>query len=301
MVNIGSFNSLKVLRIGGGGYYLDGGENEGEIFLPKTDVHTEVKEGDEISVFLTRNAKRNAIATTMTPFVMPGNFGFLTVDSVSTYGALLDWGVSFPLFMPSREWKARLRVDETYLVYVYYDTETRQIIATMHTERYLNLTTPSYKMNQEVELLIAAEHESGYKVIVDNAYWGMIYSSEIFEYVEIGMKTKGYVKYVREDGKVDVSLQKQGISVVNTLDDLILSSLEKKGGFLPFNDKSDPDEIADNFGCSKKAFKKCIGVLYKHRRIQIEEDGIRLISTKEPVAPKDDSQESQKNNEESGE
>ncbi len=280
MLNIGEMNTLKVVRVGGPGYYLDGGDDEGEIFLPKTDVHSDVAVGDELKVFLYRNAKRNALATTHEPSVMPGHFGFLTADQVSTYGALLDWGISSPLFMPSREWKTRIRVGGSYLVYVYYDKETEQIIATMHTERYLDQTQPAYPMNQEVSVLFTDSHPLGYKVIVDDAFKGMVYHNEIFEYVEIGMRTTGYVKYVRADGKIDVALQKQGLSVVNTIDDLIISDLKRNGGFLPVSDKSDPDEIADRFGCSKKAFKKCIGVLYKHRRIAIEEDGIRLLNDK---------------------
>ena len=281
MLNIGEMNSLKVLRIAGAGYYLDGGDAEGEIFLPKTDVHTDVAVGDEIKVFLYRNAKRNAVATTHEPSVMPGQFGFLSADSVSTYGALLDWGLSTPVFMPSREWKTRIRVGGTYLVYVYYDKETEQVIATMHTERYIDQSKPEYAMNQEVSVLITDTHPLGYKVFVDDAFKGMIYANEVFEYIEVGMRVKGYVKYVRPDGKIDVALQKQGLSVVNSIDDLIIADLQRSGGFIPVSDKSDPDEIADRFGCSKKAFKKCIGVLYKHRRIAIEDDGIRLLSTKD--------------------
>ena len=280
MLNIGEMNTLKVVRIGGPGYYLDGGDDEGEIILPKTDVHTDVEVGDEVSVFLYRNAKRNAMATTHEPSVMPGHFGYLTADQVSTYGALLDWGISTPLFMPSREWKTRIRVGGSYLVYVYYDKETEQIIATMHTERYLDLVKPAFAMNDAVSVLFTDTHPLGYKVIVDDAFKGMVYNNEIFEYVEIGMRTTGYVKYVRADGKIDVALQKQGLSVVNTIDDLVISELKRNGGFLAVTDKSDPDEIADLFGCSKKAFKKCIGVLYKHRRIAIEDDGIRLLNDK---------------------
>lgn len=280
MINIGEMNVLKVVRIGGPGYYLDGGEDEGEIFLPKTDVHTDVAVGDEVKVFLYRNAKRNALATTHEPSVMPGHFGYLTADQVSAYGALLDWGLSSPVFMPSREWKTRVRVGGSYLVYVYYDKETEQIIATMHTEDYLDQAKPAYAMNQEVSVLFTGSHPLGYKVIVDDAFKGMVYNNEIFEYVEIGMRTTGYVKYVRGDGKIDVALQKQGLSVVNSIDDLIMSDLKRNGGFLPVTDKSDPDEIADRFGCSKKAFKKCIGVLYKHRRIAIEDNGIRLLNEK---------------------
>ena len=281
MITIGAINKLKILRIDNSGFYLEGDEEETEIFLARTDVHKTLSVGDEIEVFLTRNAKRNAIATTQFPSVFPGQFGFLMADSVNEFGALLDWGLSTPLFMPSREFKTRVRRDGVYLVYVYYDQQSHQIIATMHTERYLNQQTPEYVMNQEVELLITEAHERGYKVIIDNAFNGMIYENEIFEYVEVGMRTKGYIKYVREDGKIDVALQKQGVAVVNNLDDLILADLQRNGGFIPMGDKSDPDEIADRFGCSKKAFKKCIGVLYKHHRIMIENDGIRLISMKE--------------------
>ena len=282
MVKIGERNQLQVTRIDAKGYYLDGGENEGEIFLPKTDVHdVEVEIGTTIDVFLYRNVKRNAIATTHEPSVYPGKFGFMTAESVSTYGALLDWGISAPLFMPSREWRTAVRAGREYLVYVYYDSVTEQIIATMHTERYLDQDVPHYAMNSEVDLLVTDETELGWRVIVDNAYRGLIYNSEIFEYVERGMRTRGYVKYVRADGKIDVALQKQGLSVVNNLDDMILKELQRCGGYIALSDKSDPDVIADRFGCSKKVFKKTIGVLYKHRHILIEPEGIRLVSMKE--------------------
>ncbi len=276
MIEIGKINKLKILRKTEKEIVLDGGE-EGELSVPEREIPLDAITGDEIDVFIYRNAQRNAIATGIHPYVLAGEFDFLTVNETSDAGALLDWGLSRDLFLPAREQKMRVRVDNSYFVYVYYDLNSRQIIATTRIERFLGLTTPEYKMNQEVDLLFVKETEIGYRVIVDNAHWGMVYRSELFQPVSYGFRTKGYVKQVREDGKIDVSLQKQGYKVVDELGELILEKLQENGGFLLVNDKTNSDEISDLFACSKKSFKKTIGTLYREHRILIEDEGIRLV------------------------
>ena len=278
MITVGKLNKLKILRKTDKEIILDGQE-EGELLVPKREIPLDAITGDEIEVFIYRNAQRKAIATGVHPYIMAGEFDFLTVDEVSDAGALLDWGLSRGLFLPAREQKMRMRTDNSYLVYAYYDLDSRQIIATARIERFLGNTKPEYRMNQEVDLLIVKEAEIGYRVIVDNAHWGIIYRSEIFQPVECGLRTKGYVKQVREDGKIDVSLQKQGYKVVDELGELILEKLDENSGFLPVNDNSSSEEINDLFGCSKKSFKKTIGTLYRLQKIFITDEGIRSLNS----------------------
>ena len=277
MIAIGKLNTLKIIRETDKEIILDGQE-EGELFLPKREIPLDAITGDEIEVFIYRNAQRKAIATGIHPYVKAGEFDFLTVNETSEAGALLDWGLSRDLFLPAREQKMRVRVDGTYLVYVYYDLNTRQIIATMRIERFLGNMKPEYRMNQEVDLLVVKETEIGYRTIVDNAHWGMVYRNEIFQPVNCGLRTKGYVKQVREDGKIDVSFQKQGYKVVDELGEAILEKLRENGGFLFVNDKTNSEEINDLFGCSKKSFKKTIGTLYRYQKILITDEGIKLMS-----------------------
>ncbi|MCB9018167.1 MAG: GntR family transcriptional regulator [Prevotellaceae bacterium] len=279
-MEIGKLNKLEVLEITEKLIILDGGE-EGKLSVSRREIQQKPEVGENVEVFIYRNAKREAVATGFIPYAMAGEFDYMVVNEVSPAGALLDWGISKDLFLPSREETAKLRVDRSYLVYVYYDQNTRQVIATMKVDDHLGLSEPQYQMNQEVEVLVVRETEIGYKVIVDNAFWGIIYHSEIFEKVEYGMKTKGYVKCVREDGKIDIALQKQGYKVVDSLCALIMDELSHHNGFLPVNDSSDSQVIYDTFGCSKKSFKKTIGTLYRQQLITIDDDGIRLVETEE--------------------
>lgn len=276
MLIVGEMNTLEVKRVLDNGYIIFDAE-DGELFLPRFEKPEGVKVGDEISVFLYRNARKEIVPTTMQPYVMPGEFGFLAVDEISSAGALLDWGLTRQLFMPSREMKMKMYRDREYLVYVYYDAVTQQIIATGRVDNYINVSEPNYRFNQEVDILVAFAHERGFKVIVNNAHWGMIYESEIFLEVNVGDKIKGYVKKVREDGKIDIALQPQGIHVVDSLSEQILSELKANGGRLDVSDRSDADEIASMFGCSKKSFKKAIGTLFKMRKIEIHEHYICLV------------------------
>lgn len=276
-MEIGKINKLKVIDITDKGVYLEGGE-EGHLFVPNRELQEKPAVGDELDVFVYRNAKRDAVASGIIPYAIAGEFDYLTVNEVSAAGALLDWGIAKDLFLPSREQTNKLKADRSYLVYVYYDEQTRQVIATMNIDKHLGLSKPEYKMNQKVDILVAKENEAGYRVIVDNAHWGIIYHSEIFEKVKYGMRTTGYVKCVREDGRIDVALQKQGFRATDSISSLILDELKQNGGFLPFNDKTDSQAIYDTFGCSKKNFKKTIGTLYHQRQILIEEDGISLVN-----------------------
>lgn len=274
-MNIGKINKMIVDSVEEKGIYVRNEENE-RLFVAERNVKGSPMEGDEVSVFIYTDAKSEPVATLFIPYAVDGEFDFMTVKKVMPAGALLDWGIERDLFLPSREQTAKLREGKSYLVHVHYDENTNQIVASMHLDDYMSTEFPPYKMNDEVDLLVTKETDLGYAVIVDDKYWGLIYHSEIFEKVDFAMRTIGYVKNVREDGKIDVALQKQGYEVVEELSEQIVEALQREGGFLPFNDKTESDLIYNKFGCSKKSFKKTIGTLYRERVIMIEENGIRL-------------------------
>lgn len=276
-MNIGKINKLKVVSVADKGIIVENVESNETLFVPNRDVKGDPKEGDEVSVFIYMDAKREMMGTMYIPYAVSGEFEFMTVKKVSAAGALLDWGIDRDLFLPSREQTAKLREGRAYLVHVHYDENTQQVVASMHLDDYMSKEFPTYKMNDEVEILVTKETDLGYTVIVDDKYWGLIYHSEIFERVDYAMRTVGYIKNVREDGKIDVALQKQGYQVVDELSGQVLEALEQNGGFLPYNDKTESDVIYNKFGCSKKSFKKTIGTLYRQRAIVIEERGIRLV------------------------
>ena len=277
MLEIGKRNILEISEVRADGYILKDMVDGDTLFMRRLELPEGAEVGKQVEVFIFMNAKREMVPTTMMPYIMPGEFGYLFVDEVSKAGALLDWGLSRPLFLPSREMTMRMRVDRSYLVYVYYDLVTRQIIATSRIDQYLNVSPAKYEFNDEVDILIASRHERGYKVIVNNAHWGMIYESEIFQEIEIGALYTGYVKNVREDGKIDISLQPLGFKVTDDLSEIIMDELHKNNGILRVSDRSDAGLIAEMFGCSKKSFKKSIGVLFKQRLIEIHEDYICLV------------------------
>ena len=277
MLEVGKKNILEISEVRADGYILKDTVDGDTLFMRRLELPDGAEVGQQVEVFIFMNAKRDMVPTTMMPYIMPGEFGYLFVDEVSKAGALLDWGLSRPLFLPSREMTMRMRVDSSYLEYVYYDLVTRQIIATSRIDQYLNVSPAKYEFNDEVDILIASRHERGYKVIVNNAHWGMIYESEIFQEIEIGALYTGYVKNVREDGKIDITLQPLGFKVTDDLSEIIMDELHKNNGILRVSDRSDAGLIAEMFGCSKKSFKKSIGVLFKQRLIEIHEDYICLV------------------------
>lgn len=280
-MNIGKINKMQVVAYEGGDLRVADKENEQEtLLIPADSVKGTPEVGEEVSVFIYKDKERNNVPTMFIPFAVDGEFDFMEVKKLIKGGALLDWGIEKDLFLPSRELTARVREGRNYLVYVHYDTETEQIIASMRVDEFMSDVFPTYQMNDEVEILVTRETDLGYQVIVDDKYWGLVYHSEVFEHVERGMRTVGYIKNVREDGKIDVALQKQGYKVVDELCERVVDALDNHGGFLPYTDKTDSDVIYNEFGCSKKSFKKTIGTLYRQRVIRIEEKGIRLLNNK---------------------
>lgn len=276
MVEIGKYNTLKIIKDLDFGVYLDGG-NGLEILLPARYVPKNVKPGDEVEVFLYHDNEGRLIATTARAKATVGEFEFMEVKSVSNAGAFLDWGLMKDLLVPFREQKMPMREGKWYLVYLRVDQITGRVMASARVEKFLNNVPPKYEPNEEVDLLVADETDIGYKVIINNLHWGMVYYNEVFRRLEKGEHLKGYIKEVREDEKIDVSLSPLGYQRIEGVAGRILETLKVQGGFLPVHDKSEPEVIYSLFQCSKKAFKQAIGTLYKQHLITLEEDGIRLV------------------------
>lgn len=281
MIKVGEYNTLKITKDLDFGVYLDGGNNQ-EILLPARYVPKNVRPGDEVEVFIYHDNEGRLIATTARPLTLVGEFKFMEVKSVNDTGAFLEWGIMKDLLVPFREQKVPMKEGNWYFVYTHLDHVSGRIVASAKIEKYIGNVPPEYSFNQQVDILIVEETEIGYKVIVNNLHWGMLYHNEVFRHLERGEQMKGYVKEVREDDKIDVSLSPLGYGKVEGVAALILESLRIHGGFLAVHDKSDPEEIYSLFRVSKKSFKQAVGSLYKQKLITIEEDGIRLSA---PIHP----------------
>lgn len=279
MVKIGQYNTLKIVKDLDFGVYLDGGDGL-EILLPARYVPKNVKPGDEVEVFIYHDNEGRLIATTAKPLALAGEFQFMEVKSVNDTGAFLEWGLMKDLLVPFKEQKMPMQEGKWYLVYVHVDHITKRIVASARIDKYLDNVVPEYTVNQEVDLLIADDTEIGYKVIINNLHWGLVYHNEVFRRLEKGERMKGYIKEVREDEKIDVSLTPLGYQKVEGIAGIILESLKAQGGYIAVHDKSEPEIIYSLFRCSKKAFKQAIGALYKQHLITLEQDGIRLIESK---------------------
>ena len=275
-ITLGAYNLLKVVKKVDFGMYLDGGV-EGEILLPTRYVPEGCKIGDELNVFLYLDQDEKIIATTLEPLAKVGDFACLEVAWVNEYGAFLNWGLMKDLFCPFREQKMRMQKGERYIVYVKLDEESYRIMATAKVDKYLNQDKPAYKHGDEVDLLVQQKTELGFKVIIDNAYGGLIYDNQVFRPLHTGDRLKGYIDRVRPDGKIDVTIQPTGRRQTEEFSDVLLAYLQDNGGHCSLGDKSPAELIADRFKVSKKTFKKAIGDLYRKRLITISDEAIDLV------------------------
>ena len=275
-IELGKHNTLKVVKEVDFGMYLDGGE-EGEILLPARYVPEDCQLGDELPVFIYLDNEERLVATTLTPLVEIGQFACLEVAWVNQYGAFLNWGLMKDLFVPFREQKMKMQVGKSYVVYAYLDDESYRIVASAKVDRYLSKEIATYEAGQEVNVLIWQKTDLGFKAIIENKHSGLLYDSEIFQPLRTGMTVKAYVKQVREDGKIDLILQKTGKDKVDDFSNTLLEHIRENGGKTSFNDKSPAEEIYDAFGVSKKTFKKAVGDLYKKHLILLQNDGIVLM------------------------
>jgi len=275
---IGKNVNLEVLRSTEIGLFLDTEDrNYNGILLPKRYVPSGIEVGDFMDVFIYRDSEDRIIATRLDPYIRVGEFAYLNVNKVESYGAFLDWGLPKDLFVPLSQQRMLMVNDGYYLVYAYLDAQTDRIAATAKVHRHLQNEAEDLEVGQEVNLLICDETDLGVRVIVDNKFWGLVFHNEIFQHLEEGQKTIGYVKGIRlEDNKIDMTLKKQGMAEVTDARSQIIEVLYDSNGFLPLNDKSAPEAIYDELEMSKKVFKKAIGNLYKDKMITIKKDGIHL-------------------------
>ena len=274
MVEIGRINKLTVKRMRDYGAHLDGGD-AGDILLPKKYVPKECRPGDEIEVFVYADREAHLRATTQKPHATVGQFATLRVLANSPSGAYLDWGMEKDLLVPKNEQQSKMEEGTSYVVFVFLDKKTNRITASSKLDKFLGLHSPNYETGEEVDLLICDKTDLGYKVIVNNSHWGMVYKNEVFQRLHTGQRLKGYIKLIREDLKIDISLQQSGYQRVDDISRNILKKIKDLGGSITVTDKSPPKDIYAMFGVSKKTFKKAIGTLYKKRLITIDADGIK--------------------------
>ncbi len=279
MAVIGRMNSLQVVKHTDFGLYLDGGA-DGEILLPKRyipkDTPSEVE--DWLNVFIYLDSDDKLIATTETPKVQVGQFASLKVVDINRVGLFLDWGLPKDLLLPHSEEKRPLQVGDYCVVYVFVDKRSKRITATARLDRYLDTVPATYTVGQEVDLLVVESTDMGFKAIINGKHWGLIHKNELFKFVRSGMQEKGFIKEVRADGKISLSLQAVGQEAASSLGEQILAKLREHNGVLPLNDKSSPEAISALFRVSKGNFKKAIGGLYKQGRIVIHDDRIELAA-----------------------
>lgn len=276
MIQTGRYNTLKVVKFVDFGVYLDGAE-KGEILLPARYVPEACEVGEDLEVFIYLDSEDRIIATTEKPYAQVGEFAMLRVIAVNNIGAFLDWGLMKDLLVPFREQKMNMVAGRSYLVYVYLDPDSQRIAASAKLEKFLDNVLPEYQVGEEVSLIVESESDLGYNAIINHLHRGILYHDELPGPLNKGQQLKAYIKKVREDKKIDLSLYRPGYEQVDAVSQNILNRLKEAGGFLPLTDKSDAALIFDHFSISKKVFKKAIGALYKQRRISLEESGIRLM------------------------
>lgn len=276
-IEIGQFHTLKVIKILDFGLYL--AANSDEILLPKRYIPLGTQIGDMLKVFIYRDSEDRLIATTETPIVTANSFACLRVTDTNAYGVFLDWGLEKDLFMPFSEQHKKLSPGRNYIVWIYVDNETDRIVCSARLEKFLSQNITDLNEDQEVDLLIWEFTELGIKVIIDQKYSGVVYHNEVFEPLYVGDQVKGYIKKIRPDGKIDVSLRKKGFAEILDAKKVLLERLKNNKGFLPLSDVSSPQEIQESLQMSKKTFKKAVGNLMKEGLVTIGKDGVHYIPT----------------------
>ena len=268
-MKIGEYNELRINRmVDFGAYLID--EDTHEVLLPKRYLTPEIKLGDAIKVFVYNDSENRPVATTEVPRAVVGDFALMRVKAVNKVGAFLDWGLTAKdLLVPFSEQRVDMQAGRSYIVRVYLDEASQRIVASAKLAKFLNHSEPDYYHREKVEVLVVQRSDLGYRVIVNNAHWGQIYQNETYQDVNVGDRFTAFVKQVRDDGKVDVTLAKIEKMRVDDLSDRILQYLEVHGGEMTLTDKSSPDEINNVFQCSKKDFKKALGLLYKQQKITL--------------------------------
>lgn len=275
MANLGQINELMVLKTSDYGLYLKT-DNLGDVLLPNAYVTEDIEPGDMVKVFLHRDSDDRLVATTETPKAVVGDFAVLTVKDVGGVGAFMDWGLGKDLLVPFSEQKGRLQVGQKALVRVYLDPKTERIVASMRLNRFLDTFEKNYLEGEAVQLIVASKTDLGFNVIVNGVHWGLIFHDDVDRPLPQGLKVDGYIKTVREDGKINISLRATGYERVGSATEQLLDAVRRAGGTLALHDKSSPDEIREQLNMSKKTFKQAVGSLYRERKIVLEKQSIKL-------------------------
>jgi len=280
MTDIGKRNLLTILRLTPSGACLDG-ESLGEILLPGKYVPRNAKAGTQVDVFIHHDSEDRLVAVTERPFAQVGEFASLRVTDINKQvGAFLDWGLGKDLLLPFSEQGGALRIGQNVVVVVCIDPRSNRIMASAQLNKHFLQTPPEYTPNQKVNIIICGKTPLGYNAVINNAHRGLLYDNTLSQPLVIGDRMDAYVRLVREDGKIDLSLDAAGYARVGPLTEQIVQALESEGGKLMLDDDSDPDYIRDRFGVSKKAYKQALGKLFRERRITFMKPGIRLVSEK---------------------
>jgi len=277
MIEIGKMNTLTILRDTDVGLFL--GDKEGnEVLLPNSHIQARPKVKEKLDVFVYSDSESRLIATTRKPIVQLDNFVCLRVNSVTDIGAFMEWGLEKDLFVPGSEQKFVMEEGRYYVVRVYLDDVSKRIVGSSKLDKFLSNEDLQLEKGQEVEVMITEESPLGYSCIINGLYKGLIYHSDVYQTLFVGEEMIAYVQHIREDKLVDISLQKVGFQKVLSATEIIMEYLENNDGYLALHDKSSPEEISEKFAMSKATFKKSIGVLYRHRKVLIKEDGVYLVN-----------------------
>lgn len=276
MIKLGEYNQLDIIRETDHGIYLGDGEGN-EVLLPNKYVPESYKIWDTLEVFVYLDHEERPVATTLRPFVTLNNFAYLRCADTNTTGAFMDWGLEKQLFVPFREQARPMKKGSWYIIYLYLDEKTGRLAGSSKTRQFLSNENHTLKKFDKVQVLVTHISDKGANVIINNKHEGLIHIETIFEDIRSGDRMDAYIKKVRPDGKIDVVIQPEGYKSIEPNAEYIYNELKAAGGFLPFHDKTDSEEIKNQLGISKKLFKKAIGTLFKDKKIVIKEDGIELL------------------------
>ncbi len=274
MVNVGQYNTLKVVKEVDFGMYLDGGTDE--ILLPKRYVPKDLKVDDDIEVFIYHDNEGRLVATTAKPFATVGQIAMMEVADANDSGAFVKWGIMKDVFVPISQQERRMRPGDKRLIYLFIDQKTGRVTGTEKIDKYLSNYELTIKEDDPVSLLVYQKTEIGYKVIINSKHLGVLHYNEVFKELEVGDSANGFIKTIRPGNKVDVSLGTKGYARIPDEEQHILTLLQNNDGYLPYNDKSAPEDIYEFFGMSKKTFKMALGGLYKKRQIIFTQTGTKL-------------------------
>ncbi|KGO83565.1 GntR family transcriptional regulator [Flavobacterium beibuense F44-8] len=276
MIEIGQYNTLKIQRDTSVGLYLTDGSKD--VLLPNKYVPRKFEVGDELAVFVYLDHEERLVATTLKPYITLNDFAYLRVSYINKFGAFVDWGLEKDLFVPFKEQARPMEKSKRYLIHMHIDDKTGRLVGSSRTSKFLSNEVLTVEEGEEVDLIISHITEMGINVIINGKHKGLLYKDEVYQDLRTGDRVIGYVKLIRPDNKIDITLQKGGADSIEPNAQYILEELRESRGFIRLNDNSHPEDIKTVLKMSKKAFKKAIGSLYKQRLIEIKEDGIHLIS-----------------------